>query len=358
MPVLSLSKHFLITPLDWGLGHATRCIPIIRTLLAEKQTVSIATDGGSLQLLKEEFPTLRFFKLPSYRIKYRWENMVFNMALQMPHILRTIWQEHRAIQKIVSSEGIDVIISDNRFGCYHTTTHNIFLTHQLNIKAPHQLLEKVIAWGNHFWIKRFDECWVPDVEKEALSLAGELSHGTTFKRLRYLGPLSRMTKYPTALAYDLVVVLSGPEPQRTYLETLVLNQLPALKLNACIVQGKAELSKAPYFKNNIQIYPYLTSEALNDLMLSAKLILCRSGYSTMMDLAKLEKKALLVPTPGQTEQEYLARYFCERKCFLYRKQKDLNLAEDYTAALTFSGLSEGQEITSQLSKIIKETIKG
>ncbi len=357
MPVLSPSKRFLLTPLDWGLGHATRCIPIIRALLAEKQMVYIATDGGALQLLKAEFPTLRFFELPSYRIKYRWENMVFNMALQMPHILRTIWQEHRAIQKIVESESIDVIISDNRFGCYHAATQNIFLTHQLNIKAPNQLLEKVIAWGNHFWIKRFDECWVPDFEKEAMSLAGELSHGTTLKTLRYLGPLSRMTKYQRTLSYDLVVVLSGPEPQRTYLEKLVLQQLPALKLSACIVQGKAQLAKTPYFKNSIQIYPYLTSEALNDLMLSAKLILCRSGYSTIMDLAKLQQKALLIPTPGQTEQEYLANYFCEKKCFHYRKQKDLNLAEDYTAALKFTGLSKGRETQSQLSTIIKALIE-
>ena len=350
---MSSAKRILLTPLDWGLGHATRCIPIIQALLQYQQNnIFIASDGGALQLLKEEFPQLQFFELPAYNISYTRENMVFNIAGQLPRIIQAIRKEYNRIQQLVKEHQIDIIISDNRYGCYSPTTRNIFLTHQLNIKAPYPILEKMIAWGNHNRLRRFDECWVPDVEEKDYSLAGELSHRANLNHIKYIGPLSRMKYYPLEKVYDLVVVLSGPEPQRSYLEEIVLKQLPSLAIKACIVQGKAQKEKTPYLKNGIKIYPYLTSKELNELMLSAKLILSRSGYSTIMDLAAMKLKALLIPTPGQTEQEYLANYFCHKKYFFTVKQSDLNLSNNYTEALRFPGFCNEKEIHSRFEEAI------
>jgi UDP:flavonoid glycosyltransferase YjiC (YdhE family) len=178
---LKHSKRILIAPLNWGLGHATRCIPIINELLHQNCEVLLASDGRALNLLKKEFPTLPHFKLPSYDIHYPTKSMILNLAYQGPKIIQTIWQEKKVIEKLIETEQIDIILSDNRFVFYSKKIKSIFITHQINIKTPISFFDQFIAIINHYLIKKFDECWIPDFENNP-NLAGSLAHKTNLKK--------------------------------------------------------------------------------------------------------------------------------------------------------------------------------
>jgi uncharacterized protein (TIGR00661 family) len=327
-----LQKRYLICPLHWGLGHATRCIPIVRSLLADGHIVYIASDGGALLLLQKEFPTLRMFELPSYNIEYRYESMLWNMALQSGRFYKAMSAEHSMIQNIVNQCNIDIIISDNRYGCWAKNTsekriENIFITHQINIQTGFSMFDTLARWVNHSLIRRFDKVWIPDFEQETESLAGSLSHGhaQSLPPIEYMGALSRFEPKTLPIEYDIAVILSGPEPQRTFLEQELIPKLIKKRLKSILIQGILNESQPIQVAPNLKIMPYLTADALNDLICSSQLIVCRSGYTTIMDLAALQKKALMIPTPGQTEQEYLAyRLASQGRCWT-QKQAEIEL---------------------------------
>jgi uncharacterized protein (TIGR00661 family) len=334
-------SRLLITPLDWGLGHATRCIPIIQTFLKNGWEVIIAGDGLSLELLKKEFPNLTFFTLPGYDVRYYFKNMYFNILFQFPKILIAALKENFAVREIVRTHQIDLLISDNRFGCFSKQVKSIFITHQINLRVGFKPIEKMVNYLNHKIIRKFDECWIPD--DPSIRLSGQLSNPGKLTNTRFIGLLSRMEKLNMAEQWDLVVVLSGPEPQRTFFEALVLEQIKDLELKTIIVQGKTGSKIQEAIDENIKLISYATSGELNEMMSAAKLILCRSGYSSLMDLASLGKKAILVPTPGQTEQEYLAEYLFEQNIFYYQDQQDLNLEEALPQAVLFKGFQSDFE---------------
>ncbi len=317
-------KRVLVAPLNWGLGHATRCIPIINKLLQIGFEVVLASDGRSLKLLQKEFPKLQTIEFPAYDVHYSSKNMVINIAFQIPKILIAIWKEHRFIKKVVEEEKIEIIISDNRYGCLSKETKNIFITHQINIIILFKPLELFVNKVNHFLINRFDECWIPDYTGED-SLAGRLSKCDQIKNAKYLGPLSRMEEETIPKKYDIIAVISGPEPQRTYFEKVIINELIAADKKSLIVQGKVE--KKEHFKLNdkIEVVSFLNSVELNKAIQSSGLVICRSGYSSVMDLVKLKKKAILIPTPGQTEQEYLGSRLNNKKLFCVQKQATFSL---------------------------------
>ncbi len=345
-------KSILVAPLNWGLGHATRCIPVIEELLNQNFKVFIASDGRALKLLKLEFPALTFFELPAYDVHYSTKNMIWNIAWQLPKILMAIWKEKKAVQRIIDEEKIDVILSDNRFGCHSPKTKNIFLTHQLKIKMPYPFLERTVDFFNHLFIKKFNECWIPDFDNEP-NLSGELAHGSFLKHSKFIGALSRMEYFETKKKNDVVVVLSGPEPQRTFLEALIFEQIKGLDLKILIVQGKTEKMERTHLSKNIKIVSFLTSKELNQSILSSDLVICRSGYSSIMDLAKLRKRAVLIPTPGQTEQEYLAEKFFREGVFYFQEQRDFDLEEAMKASKKFKGFqSKGQS-----KMVLKENIQ-
>lgn len=284
----------------------------------------LASDGRALQLLQKEFPKLPFAELPAYNISYPSGNMVFNIAWQIPKILSAIRQEKKFLNDFVKKEKIDAIISDNRYGCRTPFTKNIFITHQLNIITPFAPLQWLVNKINHFLIDGFDECWVPDFEGEK-SLAGKLSENRYLKNVKYLGPLSRMKKYEVEKKYDIIAILSGPEPQRTIFEQLVLQQLASVDKKCLIVLGKTDGSKHYFLGENIEVISFMDSNRLNEAILSAGLVICRAGYSSIMDLVSLNKKAILIPTPGQTEQEYLAGRLKNNGLFCIRQQRNLDL---------------------------------
>lgn len=352
-PTENIKKRILIAPLNWGLGHASRCIPIVRSLLERGMEPILASDGMALLLLQKEFPQLKTYALPSYNIVYQSNNMLWNMAGQMPKIVRAIYQEQKAVEQIVRRENIALIISDNRYGCRSHSTRNILMTHQINIKIPGAILEQFVAWGNHHFIRRFDECWVPDFEEEP-TLAGTLSRRNNLKNVRYIGALSRMKQAKVPRKLELLVVLSGPEPQRTYLEKKLLEEVQKNAFQSLFVRGLTDREERKKVGENFEVVSYLTSEDLNEAILSAEVILCRSGYSSIMDLVRLGKKAILIPTPGQTEQEYLAERFVAKNICCVQRQEDLNLAEAMKLVHKTKGFAAFQQTEDLLEAAIDQ----
>lgn len=315
-------KRILVTPLNWGLGHATRCMPIIDQMLKMGHEVILASDGRSLALLNAEYPNLKCFRLPAYDIRYDGRGMIWTIGRQLPKISKAVFLERKAVSQIVNAEKIDVIISDNRYGCRNRRTKNIFITHQINISIPNRVLEIVTNKINHQFIRRFDECWVPDIAGPD-SLAGKLSESEL--DIQYIGPLSRFQKYNCPIEYDLIAVLSGPEPQRTKLEEIIIEQVLQSSLRVLIVQGKTEAIEDRQLSKSVRMVSFMKAKALNEAILKSRLVLARSGYSTIMDLAVLGKQAILVPTPGQTEQEYLSDRLMKAGFFYSQNQNELNL---------------------------------
>ncbi len=326
-------KNILIAPLDWGLGHATRCIPIINTLLADGHNVTIAASGASLSLLKKEFPQLHFVEIKGYNIQYSRSKIGFliMMLWQLPKIGIRIIKEHVWLKKWVSNHPVDFIISDNRLGLYHRSIPSYYITHQLNIKAGNKIFDWIARKIHYHFINKYYRCWIPDVANVHTNIAGELSHPKKFPRtpISYIGPLSRFERMNTPIVYNLLVLISGPEPQRTIFETLVLNQIKAYKGSVLIVRGlpnseEPEILLTP----TIKMAPHLSAKALNTAICQSEIIISRSGYTTIMDLLRLQKNALLIPTPGQTEQEYLAQYLMRKKYFYTVTQSDFCLIKD------------------------------
>ena len=322
-------KTVLVAPLDWGLGHATRCIPIIKELLKQKATVLIAAEKQGLALLKKEFPQLAFLDLPGYRVKYSSQKKCFflKMLLQYPAIQATIVKERRWLKKVVIKYAIDLVISDNRFGLYHSTVPCIFITHQLQIQTGNNFLNLLAQKINYRYIENFTGCWVPDIEKNA-GIAGRLSHPAEFPKtpVTYIGTLSRFTKKDIEQKYKLLILLSGPEPQRSIFEKKLLHQLKGITVKTLLLKGLPNQQDIPMAEGDyVTIHNHLSANDLNDAIVQSDVVIARSGYSTVMDLIALQKKALLVPTPGQKEQEYLADYLSEKKWFGSISQDDFKL---------------------------------
>jgi len=319
-----------VAPLDWGLGHATRCIPLIRELLAQGAEVWLAGEGAQAALLKEAFPDLPLLNLPGYQVEYAKTKtgLVFRLLLQIPRILVSIRQEHRWLKKAVRDHQLDAVISDNRFGLYHKTIPGIFITHQLRIQVP--VMKRAEQWLqriNYRYISRFTACWVPD-HATAPGLAGALSHPEKMPAVpvSYIGPLSRFERIgQPVVSPHLLALLSGPEPQRSLLEEKLIAELVHYNGTATLLRGLPGNSSMMPSTNMLRIYNHLPSAALNEELHKAPIVICRSGYSTLMDLAALEKKSILVPTPGQTEQEYLAALYQEQQTALAVEQTEFSL---------------------------------
>lgn len=299
--------RILVAPLNWGLGHATRCIPIIRELQREGFDPVIASDGDALELLKNEFEDLEFYELPGYQIKYAKKSQYFKWKLLMdsPKILKAVKKERKLTKQMVEDLAIDGIISDNRLGVRSKKVPSVFITHQLNVLSGNTSAMST-ALHQHY-ISKFDQCWVPDVPGEP-NLSGVLGHpGETCEKVVYIGPLSRLEKLELPVKYDLFVLLSGPEPQRSLLEEKLMLELQHYQGKVLMVRGKVEEKQTVMNAGHIRVYNFMNSEQLEVAFSKSEMVLCRSGYTTIMDLVKLEKKAFFIPTPGQYEQEYLAR---------------------------------------------------
>jgi uncharacterized protein (TIGR00661 family) len=330
-----------VAPLDWGLGHATRCIPVIKALLEKGYEVWLAGEGMQKKLLENEFPALPFLDLKGYRVRYsRSANgTLLKIILQLPRILACIRQEHRWLKKIMAEHGFKIIISDNRYGLYHPGADCIFIGHQLSIRTGKKNLgKKFVQRIQYSFIEHFKLCWVPD-HKGPENLGGELSHPARLPAIpvTYLGPLSRFSKKFIPEKKDhLLIVLSGPEPQRSWFEEKIIEDISHYPGTATIVRGlPGERSIIPS-TNMINFYNHLDAETLNMEMEKASWVIARSGYSTIMDIAALKKKSILIPTPGQTEQLYLAEYLFSKQLAFRISQKEFSLEKALRDAENFS----------------------
>jgi len=339
----------LVAPLNWGLGHASRCIPLVQHFLDEGHEVILGGDGESLTLLRKHFPKLRYVYLAPLNLHYsKGQRQVWAMLKALPQLFFWALKDHAILKAILREEPIDQIISDNRFGLYvnqqsaisNQQCETVYITHQLHIMLPRgwKWAESIASRIHARIYTRFNKVWVPDYEDIDKSLAGELSHTKnvqcTMYNIQYIGPLSRFPSNPLTTnpltQYDIVAVLSGLEPHRTMLEQEIIvrysNQQSAISNqqspSVLIVQGLMSRPNTRIKRGNITIVPYINDAELVPSLLGAEHIIVRSGYSTIMDLAALglldskienrKSKIELIPTPGQPEQEYLAGFWAQK----------------------------------------------
>lgn len=333
------NKTILIAPLNWGLGHATRCIPIIKALQENNYIPIIASDGIALELLRKEFPYIQTLELPSYQIEYakNGKNFKWKLIKNCPKMIEAILDEKKMVNSWIKKYGIDGIISDNRLGVYSNKIPSVFITHQLNVMTGNTTW--FTSKCHQYFIKKHTECWIPDMKKEP-NLTGELGHLKNKKlKLRYIGPLSRMRKKETPKVYDLMVILSGPEPQRGYLEEKLKKEVLRYKGKVVFIKGIVDKDQKKEVIENITYYNFMNTRQLEQTFNESELILCRSGYTTVMDLVKLEKKAFFIPTPGQYEQIYLAEKLEKEGLLPYALQEDFKI-EDIAKVNKYNGLPQ------------------
>jgi uncharacterized protein (TIGR00661 family) len=330
-------KNILVAPLNWGLGHATRCIPIIRELEKNGFTPILASDGVALQLLKKEFPHLLSLELPSYEIEYAKNGADFKWKLikNSPKMIEAIFAEKKIVKKWIAEFDLQGIISDNRLGVYSKKIPSVLITHQLNVLSGKTTW--ISSKLHQYFIKKFTECWIPD-KKENQNLTGKLGHlKNSSLNLKYLGPLSRLEKKDLPIKYDLMVILSGPEPQRTFLEQKLSKEIQSFNGKIVFIKGIIESEQKIEQNDNVTCYNFMTSSEIETAFNESEIVLCRSGYTTVMDLAKLQKKSFFIPTPGQFEQEYLARRLKRNSFLPYAKQDNFKI-ENLSEVSEYSGL--------------------
>jgi uncharacterized protein (TIGR00661 family) len=337
-----MSKNILVAPLNWGLGHATRCIPIIRELESFGFTPIIASDGVALRILQKEFPHLESLELPSYEIEYAKDGADFKWKLikNSPKMIQAIFEEKKLVKTLIKKYDLKGIISDNRLGVHSKKVPSIFITHQLNVLSGKTTW--ISSKLHQYFMGKFKECWIPDM-KEQPNLTGKLGHLTNSDlSLKYLGPLSRLEKKNLEAKYELMVILSGPEPQRTMLEERLIDELQNYNGEVIFIKGKIEPEQKREKADNITYYNFMTSSEIETAFNESEMVLCRSGYTTVMDLAKLGKKAFFIPTPGQFEQEYLAKRYKRNGIAPYAKQNEFRI-ENLLEIPLYKGLPQLNE---------------
>ena len=314
------SKKIIVAPLNWGLGHASRCVPIIQSLLKENYTPIIASDGNALVFLQKEFPKLESIELPFYNITYS-KNLKWSLFKKVPAILKTAKKEKEVLEEYLKSNS-DVIglISDNRFGIYSRKIPSVYITHQINVFSG--IFTGLTSYFHQKIIKKFDECWIPDEIDSIFS--GKLSKSKKNLNQKYIGILSRFQKNEQEIENDILILLSGPEPNRTSLENKLKEIFHDTNQKVCLVQGKIASAQKVDTYVNMKVVNFMLSEELEKTLNSSKIVICRSGYSSIMDLITLNKQGLLIPTKNQNEQEYLARYLKDKDLFDFIDERDLS----------------------------------
>jgi uncharacterized protein (TIGR00661 family) len=326
-----MNNKIIVAPLNWGLGHATRCVPIIRFLLVNNYTPILASDGISLKFLQKEFSDLESFELPSYNISYS-KNLKWSLLFQTPKILKAIRKEKQLIANFLSKrDDVIGIISDNRFGVRHHTVPSVYITHQLNVLSGFATFLSSAIHQNY--INKFDECWVPDTKEHTFS--GKLSRVKKLSiPVKFIGVLSRFQKNELPKKNDVLIILSGIESQRKQLEESLIEKFKNTSKKVVLVQGIIQDKPKRTTIKGIKVYNYLLSDVLEKEINQSEVIICRSGYSSIMDLAVLHKKAFFIPTKNQSEQEYLAKHLQSEKIAPFSIAKDftkehLNIVDKY-----------------------------
>lgn len=346
----------MLTVLDWGLGHATRCMPLIDALQQHGATVMLAGSGASLQLLQQQYPALQHFELTPYNPHYPADtNMVWAMAGQLPKFMKAIRAEQQETEEIVQREKIDIVISDNRYGCHTAQAQCYIITHQLNILMPPgwQWMERMVNRFNHAQLRNFTGVWCP-ANNAAFPQA--LLRGSNELNATFIGFLSRMQPMPSARQYAITAICSGPEPQRGLLQEALTKQLSALNAPAMLVGGKVEKTQKVKEKGSLTIVNYMNSEELNKLIAASAVIIARPGYSTVMDLMRTGSPAIFIPTPGQTEQTYIAAELMQQGIAYTMPQAELNVQKALKECNNYAGFGRFAGTNDLLTQAINNIL--
>jgi len=336
---MSVPQKILVSPLDWGLGHATRLIPIMKSLNGDNQFI-IGINKTTDRIMRSHFPDAQFEEVPPYQIRNSVTGRFVSYVKMSAQIRKAKQAEEQWVKEFVSKNHVDLIISDSRFGFRHPEVKSVMITHQLSLQFP--LIWKMpgrIAQGvNEKWLFDFDEVWVPDDEQHGLS--GDLSVHPKLKT-QFIGIQSRFEKKKTSSPVDypyILCILSGPDPQRSEFEKIILHQAPLISQRMVIVRGRPEKGAQKVNCANALRYSHLETEELAAYVQHADLVISRSGYSSLMDYKTLGCKNLfLVPTPGQTEQIYLAKRMKEMGICDFAFQSNFNLADSLLTIDYFKG---------------------
>ena len=347
--------------LDWGLGHTTRSIPIIRHLIALNCNILVACNSNQKLILFKEFPQIDYKELGGYKLRYctkGWLTILY-IILQAPKILIKINQENRWLNDLLLEKKVDFIMSDNRYGFYSSKIPSVFITHQLSIRTGlGSWADKLIRFFNHRFINRFSACWVPDWAGK-VNLAGRLSHPAHLPSLpvQWLGALSRfepcVQNEPDKKA--ILIILSGPEPQRTLLEKKILAEASSIDRLFVLVRGLPGNTEAINTPVHIKVFNYLAATELNSYLCNAEFVISRSGYTSIMDYMKLGLKSILIPTPGQSEQQVLADHMQQLGLALCIRQNEFSLANALERAVSFSYKKQSWDM-EQYKQVVNELI--
>lgn len=324
-------RRILLSPLNWGFGHAGRMIPLARGLRERGHEVIFAIDPDLKAMVENELTDISIIDFPGIKMHYsRFLPQYLNILIRLPHIFAASIREHKGVKKLVAQYKPDMIISDNRFGFYHKNVFSVYVTHMLRIPfpAPFSFLEFIGIWLHRRVIRNFDLCLVPDFPNHPY-ISGSLSHLTKLpEKVIYCGPLSRFSHtdpvmdHETNISPYLCLIVSGPEPQSTIFMNKIISATSGW--NLVILSGKKpSLSEVP--DKRIQFVTNPDTLTMKKYILNSRMVISRSGYTTIMELISLKKRAVIVPTPGQTEQEYLARYLNNKNGFISVKQIDTDI---------------------------------
>jgi len=353
--------HILISPLAWGLGHATRDIPIIKELESRGHKITIATSRGALDLLKKECPDCEFINFEDYPLPYSSTKYFLpKFFASLPLMLEALVEEHKKALHLISNNKYDIIISDSRFGVYSENIPSFLISHQLRFSTPDYLkpIEDLSQYINEYFFKNFKRVIVPSNRPGEDCLSGKLCQSTreaVNAKAYYAGILSSAYKMDVPEDLDFLIIISGPEPQRAKLEEIILSRARKLPGKKVVLLGRPGDNFEKRLDENTIAKSYAGGEEKMDLMNRAKFIIARSGYTTMMDIAELDKKrGLFIPTPGQTEQEYLSEYYEKKKWFYSQSQYELDFPKDIENAMGYKGFPLMEKSKDNVKRLYEE----
>ncbi len=354
------NKRILVCPLDWGLGHATRMVPVIEAIENNGAVAILAADNRPFDFLKKRFPNNTLIKLGGFNPVYpESKSMTGIMIRSFPSMIKHAGIAGKELDIIIDKYKIDAVISDNRYELSTKRVPTVFITHQLNIqtKGLQRIGKPIIDRLIFHYINKFDELWIPDIEGKT-GLSGVLSLSSKFKKKKFnIGLLSRFdinNIQPEVKKFDLLIILSGPEPQRSILEEMLLKQVLKSGLETVLLLGKPE-TEIEEVKKNVRILSHINDKEFAGLLTAANYVITRPGYSTLMDLAAFNKNAILIPTPGQTEQEYLAKKLLADNVCYSQKQSVFDLESAIIESDRFNGLqikNNSEKLTERVQNLL------
>ena len=327
---MDTGKNILICPLEWGLGHAARMIPLAKKLMARNCRIFIGAGQKHLALFRAELDGVTLIDFPGFNPRYsKYLPQYLAMLFRTPSLFFQMIREHYLLRKIIFNHNIDIVISDNRLGLWNRSITSVYVTHlpRIPFPGPWKIFEKAGIFFHRWVIAKYDHCLIPDLPGK-INLSGDLSHNLRLPaNVRYTGIISRFdTTDPGTTSFNFphnTVILSGPEPQRSIFRQKILQALKDSEITTVILEGRPDKEITGRKDGNFLFYSHLPASEMKELLATSNFIVSRSGYTTIMDLVFLKRSALIVPTPGQTEQEYLAGYLAARGWFITATQKDI-----------------------------------